>query len=212
MSWQSVVDSTVGSTGLVDQVYARLRNPAHRLVMFDINRMPELAGVARPEARSLIERVERASRGYTFDLVSNADGRQPRIAVRRLAPDGRAELRPAALDWPANLVSLGHVALPFPADDPVYGFLPGSGRDGIPSIGSWLLRGENGAITLSLGSLTRLRSNPFWALVDEDVAELVAQDLAAQAPLRRIPAALSAASIRARRGAGSACTAGRRFR
>jgi hypothetical protein len=180
VSWQSVVDSTVGSTGLVDQVYARLRNPAHRLVMFDINRMPELTGVARPEARSLIERVERASRGYTLDLVSNADGRQPRIAVRRLAPDGRAELRPAALDWPANLVSLGHVALPFPADDPVYGFLPGSGRDGIPSIGSWLLRGENGAITLSLGSLTRLRSNPFWALVDEDVAELVAEDLAAR--------------------------------
>jgi hypothetical protein len=111
--------------------------------------------------------------------VSNAR-QQPRIAVRRLAPDGAAELRATALDWPANLVSLGHVALPFPADDPVYGFLPGSGRDGIPSIGSWLLRGENGAITLSLGSLTRLRSNPFWALVDEDVAGLVAQDVAAK--------------------------------
>jgi alpha-beta hydrolase superfamily lysophospholipase len=179
VTWQSVVDSTVGSTGVVDQVYARLRGPAHRLVVFDINRAAELGGVARPAARSLIERIERAPRGYTLDLVSNAR-QQPRIAVRRLAPDGAAELRATALDWPANLVSLGHVALPFPADDPVYGFLPGSGRDGIPSIGSWLLRGENGAITLSLGSLTRLRSNPFWALVDEDVAGLVAQDVAAK--------------------------------
>ena len=35
-----------------------------------------------------------------------------------------------------------------------------------------------GAITLSLGSLTRLRSNPFWALVDEDLSALAAQDLA----------------------------------
>jgi alpha-beta hydrolase superfamily lysophospholipase len=179
VTWQSVVDSTVGSAGVVDQVYARLGSPAHRLVLFDINRVPELGGVARPAARALIERIERAPRGYTLDLVSNAQ-QQPRIAVRRVAPDGSAELRPTALDWPANLVSLGHVALPFPADDPVYGFLPGSGRNGIPSIGSWLLRGENGAITLSLGSLTRLRSNPFWALVDEDVAGLAAQDVAAK--------------------------------
>jgi alpha-beta hydrolase superfamily lysophospholipase len=180
VTWQSVVDSTVGSTGVVDQVYARLQGPAHRLVLFDINRVTELGGVARPAAHALIERIERAPRGYTLDVVSNAPGQKPRVAVRRLTPDGASQLRAATLDWPVNLVSLGHVALPFPADDPVYGFRPGSGRDGIPSIGSWLLRGENGAITLSLGSLTRLRSNPFWPLIDEDVGSLVAQDLAAR--------------------------------
>jgi esterase/lipase len=179
VTWQSVVDSTVGSAGVVDRVYARLRGTQHRLVLFDVNRIPELAGVARPAAAALIERIERVPRGYTLDLVSNAPQQQPRISVRRLPPDGAATLRDTTLAWPANLVSLGHVALPFPADDPVYGFLSGSGRDGIPSIGSWLLRGENGAITLSLGSLTRLRSNPFWSLIDEDVAGLVAQDLAA---------------------------------
>lgn len=41
---------------------------------------------------------------------------------------------------------------------------------------------ENGAITISLGSLTRLRSNPFWSLIDEDVGTLVAADLAAKKP------------------------------
>ena len=180
VTWQSVVDSTVGSTGVVDQVYARLQGAAHRLVMFDMNRLPELGGVARPAARALIDRIERAPRGYTLDLVSNADPQQARIGVRRLAPDGAVEARTTTLAWPSNLVSLGHVALPFPADDPAYGFVRGSGRDGIPSIGSWLLRGENGAITISLGSLTRLRSNPFWPLIDEDVAGLVTQDLAAR--------------------------------
>ena len=178
VAWQSVVDSTVGATGLVDQVYARLHDPAHRLVMFDVNRMPELGGLTRPAARQLIEQMERSRRGYTLDVVSNADGGQARVGVRRLRPDGQVDPLPTTLDWPGNLVSLGHVALPFPADDPVYGFERGSGRDGIPSIGSWLLRGENGAITISLGSLTRLRSNPFWALIDADVAALVAQDLA----------------------------------
>ena len=178
VAWQSVVDSTVGSVGVAERVFARLRDPAHRLVMFDINRAAELRGVARPAARALIERLEAAPRGYTLDIVSNAQAQGRRIGVQRLAPDGAREVRTTALDWPAGLVSLGHVALPFPSDDPAYGFVPGSGRDGIPSIGSWLLRGENGAITLSLGSLTRLRSNPFWALIDEDVASLVAQDLA----------------------------------
>jgi hypothetical protein len=180
VTWQSVVDSTVGSVGVVDQVYARLSGPAHRLVMFDMNRLPELGGVARPAARALIDRLEQAPRGYTLDVVSNSSDQQPRIAVRRLAPGARPELRATTLDWPAGLVSLGHVALPFPAEDPVYGFVRGSGRDGIPSIGSWLLRGENGAITISLGSLTRLRSNPFWPLIDEDVAGLVARDVAAK--------------------------------
>jgi hypothetical protein len=97
-------------------------------------------------------------------------------ACSGLPPTVRAKSAPPHST--AGRVSLGHVALPFPSDDPAYGFVPGSGRDGIPSIGSWLLRGENGAITLSLGSLTRLRSNPFWALIDEDVASLMAQDLA----------------------------------
>jgi alpha-beta hydrolase superfamily lysophospholipase len=180
VTWQSVVDSTVGSVGVVDQVYARLSGPAHRLVMFDMNRLPELGGVARPAARALIDRLEQSPRGYTLDVVSNSSDQQPRIAVRRLAPGARPELRATTLDWPAGLVSLGHVALPFPAEDPVYGFVRGSGRDGIPSIGSWLLRGENGAITISLGSLTRLRSNPFWPLIDEDVAGLVALDVAAK--------------------------------
>ena len=180
VTWQSVVDSTVGSAGVVDQVYARLDAPAHRLVLFDLNRLPELAGVERPEAHALIERVEGAARGYTLDVVSNAASRQPRIELRRLTPGEAAQQRPLELDWPAGLVSLGHVALPFPADDPVYGFVRGSGRDGIPSIGSWLLRGENGAITISLGSLTRLRSNPFWPLIDADVRGLAEQDLAAR--------------------------------
>ena len=80
------------------------------------------------------------------------------------------------LEWPATLVSLGHVALPFRPDDPAYGLEPGSGHDGRPSIGSWLFRGESGAVTVSLASLTRPRSNPFWPLIEETVAELVASD------------------------------------
>ena len=182
ITWQSVVDSTVGSTGTADTLYGRLQGPAHRLVMFDVNRARALRSVTRPAARALIERLANGSRTTMLELVTNPDPNSPRISVERLAPDGTRSDRETALVWPADLVSLGHVALPFPPDDPIYGFLPGSGRDGIPSIGSWLLRGESGALTVSLGSLTRLRSNPFWSLIEEDVSAMVTADLAAKKP------------------------------
>jgi hypothetical protein len=178
LAWQSAVDATVGASGVADTLFARLGGAGHRLVLFDLNRSPALRSVLRPGAGALVERLALGPRGYTLDIVRNAAPDSDLVQVRRLAPDGGETLRATALRWPAGLVSLGHVALPFPPDDPAYGFIAGSGHAGLPSIGSWLLRGESGAVTLSLGALTRLRSNPFWALIDEDVAALVAADLA----------------------------------
>ena len=77
-----------------------------------------------------------------------------------------------------QFTSAKEAALALRPDDPVYGFIQGSGRNSIPSIGSWLLRGESGAVSIALGSLTRLRSNPFWPLIDAEIGALVAADLA----------------------------------
>jgi alpha-beta hydrolase superfamily lysophospholipase len=176
VTWQSVVDSTVGATGVVDTLYARLAGAGHRLVLFDVNRQQALNSVQRPGARKLIERLEQGVRGYALDVVTNTHAQTSQVSVHHFLPDGTQTVRETTLVWPQNLVSLGHVALPFPPDDAAYGLIPGSGRDGIPSIGSWLLRGENGAVTISLGSLTRPRSNPFWPLIDEDIDTLVAAD------------------------------------
>lgn len=178
-AWQSVVDSTVGATGTVDTLFGRLRDPRHRLILFDVNRSTALRSVQRPAARELIERTERSRPAYTLDVVTNAATDSEAVMVHRRSPGGTVTDQSTAATWPADLVSLGHVALPFPPDDPVYGFRRGSGRGGIPSIGSWLLRGESGAITVSLGSLTRLRSNPFWSLIDEQVGAIADADLAA---------------------------------
>ena len=178
-AWQSVVDSTVGATGTVDTLFARLSGPQHQLVLFDVNRSAALRSVQRPAARELIERTERSRPSYTLDVVTNATTDREGVMVHRLSPGGIVTEQATDAVWPADLVSLGHVALPFPPDDPIYGFRRGSGRGGIPSIGSWLLRGESGAITISLGSLTRLRSNPFWSLIDAQLGALADADLAA---------------------------------
>jgi alpha-beta hydrolase superfamily lysophospholipase len=176
VTWQSVVDATVGADGVADVLYARLHGAANRLVLFDVNRFGALGSVQRPGAGALIDRLTSAPRAYTLDIVFNTDTQVRNVSLRRLTPDGAASVRDTGLQWPETLVSLGHVAMPFPPDDPLYGLNPGSGRDGRPSIGSWLFRGENGAVTVSLGSLTRPRSNPFWSLIDEDVAALVEAD------------------------------------
>jgi hypothetical protein len=75
------------------------------------------------------------------------------------------------LAWPAGVVSLGHVAIPFPPDDPVYGLSPGS--DGRPrfALGAFSARGESGALVVPLGMLARLRSNPFFDVIRSKVVE-----------------------------------------
>ena len=180
VTWQSAVDSTVGVAGAANVLYPALKGAKHRLVLFDVNRTRAFASVQRPQARATIQRLLQSSRGYTLDVVGNADQQSALVTVTRTAPDNSSTVIDTGLQWPGDVVSVGHVALPFPPNDPIYGFIPGSGHDGIPSIGSWLLRGENGAISISLGSLTRLRSNPFWPLISSDIDGFVTEDLAAK--------------------------------
>ncbi len=196
ITWHSVIDSTVGALGTVDRLYGRLNAPQHALVLFDVNRHRALAPVQTPGTQAVIDDAIGArhagatgsTRRYRLDVVGNAGPDSLEVVVRSFAPgQSQPAERALPLAWPANVVSLGHVALPFPPDDPIYGFLPGSGAHGLPSLGSWLLRGESGAIMLPLGSLTRLRSNPFWSLIEEQVAAVVAADLQGAAPLRVRP-------------------------
>lgn len=176
IAWQSVVDATVGPDGVADLLYSRLRGAQHRLVLFDVNRRDALGSIQRPAAGALIDRLASGARGYSLDVVTNRGGSDRRVSVRQLSPDGSVNVRDTPLEWPDTMVSVGHVALPFPPDDPVYGVDPGSGRNGLPSIGTWLFRGENGAVTVNLASLTRPRSNPFWTIIDEGVGAAVEAD------------------------------------
>lgn len=180
VTWQSAVDSTVGVAGAADVLYPALKGAKHRLVLFDVNRTRAFGSVQTPQARALIERLQSSPRGYTLDVAGNADSRSGQVNVIRLAPDNSRTVLDTGLQWPGDVISVGHVALPFPSDDPIYGFMPGSGHNGIRSIGSLLLRGESGAISVSLGSLTRLRSNPFWPLIGADIDAFVTEDLAAK--------------------------------
>ena len=178
VTWQSVVDSTVGSLGVAERLYGQLDGAGHRLVLFDVNRQRVLASVQRPQAGELIDRLTRQTRAATNSKSSATPTRTP-------PPSASVTWRPTALkslatpDWPGPATSSRSVTSPCPSPRTTRSTAssPAAATMACPSIGSWLLRGENGAVTITLGSLTRLRSNPFWSLIDSEIDALVAADL-----------------------------------
>ena len=85
---------------------------------------------------------------------------------------------PLGVDYPADIFSLSHVALPFPPWDGLYGYAPdGTENFGIP-LGSLTARGETGTLTVSLDQVGRLTSNPFHA----EMLARIGQMIDAEAP------------------------------
>jgi len=175
IAWQSLVDATLGAAPLADLLFARLPDARHELVLFDVNRHRSLEAVADPAPRQWREALQARPRPWRLTVVGNESA--DTLAVAAQGPAAAPAL-PVPLRWPPDVISLSHVALPFRPDDPVYGVLPGSGAHGLPSLGALALRGEEGALQFPLGALTRLRSNPFWPLVQAQVEALVEADLA----------------------------------
>ena len=184
LAFQSAVDSTVGTHGLTTTVFGRLPGPQHRLVLFDVNRHRRYDLVRQPASGELVRQVTTGmsdgTRQHTLMLVTNRDDASDEVEVRDYAPRTSPVVSPLSLAWPAGLVSIGHVSLPFPPDDDIYGYAPGSGANGVPAIGSWNLRGEAGAIVLPLGALTRIRANPFWAVIQAQLEQVAGRDTATQ--------------------------------
>jgi hypothetical protein len=86
------------------------------------------------------------------------------------------------LAWPFGVFSLGHVAIPFPPDDPVYGSGAGGTPDwGVP-LGSVEPRGERDLLAVPIDLFTRLRYNPFFPYIERRLVE------AAELELLRPPA------------------------
>ena len=61
------------------------------------------------------------------------------------------------------MISLSHVALPFPPDDPLYGQRPPDNED-VLFLGQMAIQGERGLLKLSSDWLLRLRHDPFLRL------------------------------------------------
>ena len=79
---------------------------------------------------------------------------------------------PQALEtsWPSGVLSLSHIALPFPPDDPLYGRYAPEATKNI-YLGNNALRGETGLHRLPANWLLRMRYNPFYESMENMVFE-----------------------------------------
>ncbi len=178
MSFQSVVDTTIEASSVVDVLYRRLparRNPpAHELVIYDFNRSTTIEPLLSNDPRSMLEALL-ADTGRTFELTVISNRTEDSRAVSaRTGPFGDVDERLCVLSesWPQGIYSLSHIAPTFPPDDPLYGRVDTAETDRI-NLGNVVLRGEAGALRVSAAGFLRQSFNPFFDFQLEEIARLM---------------------------------------
>ena len=172
--FQSVVDSTVTAAEVVRGLLTYLPPRGHELVVFDVNRYEQLEALVAPGPLESLERL-RAAPDLTFKItvVTNRDAATRAVgAFVREAGQNEVTERDLPYEWPRGVLSVGHVALPFPVDDPIYGLEgPPEGSRATYNLGTFPARGENGALLVPLAQFARVRSNPFFGVIRAKVRE-----------------------------------------
>jgi len=170
LAFQSGVDATVTGSALVKNLLDRLPPAKHELVMFDINRRVEIGALLKQDPRDVFEPLLKdKDRNLDVTVVTNEDGSASRAVARTTL---RGEIVPSGStyvgEWPSEVYSLSHIALPFSPEDPVYGGPEAGSSPGI-QLGNVALRGERGVLMVSGTDVMRLHWNPFYDYVEERV-------------------------------------------
>jgi alpha-beta hydrolase superfamily lysophospholipase len=160
ISFQSLVDSTVRTSVLVDEIYSRLPNNGSELVIYDINRAHDIETFLHDTDEYIIDNLAAMpSAQFSYTLITNASAATTDVVSRtRRAGETDFTTTPLDIRWPATVYSMSHVALPFAADDLWYGNIEGD----VFALGAMAPRGEVSALTMPIGRFMRLRYNPFF--------------------------------------------------
>ena len=175
--FQSLVDATVKTVDVATRLLAVLPASGSELVLFDVNREEILQGLLAPAPIEYLERIRNApALPFRMTLIANrSDTTLDMAEYSRAAGTREVTKRDLPLTWPRGVFSLGHVSIPFPVDDPVYGLTPAVDTTGGPRfpLGAFPARGESGALRVPLGNLARLRSNPFFDVIRAKLVEAI---------------------------------------
>ena len=169
LAFQSAVDSTVSAPAVVAGLFDHLPANRSELVLFDVNHAAYVGPLVRPSAKQALEGLlPRSARRYAISVITNAaPGSQE--TVERHFPAGQTGSTdtPMPVPYRRDFFSLGHIALPFPLSDGLYGANPDPADVQGVSLGALATRGENGVLSISPAALARVSSNPFfpWMLV-----------------------------------------------
>ena len=164
----SAVDATVTAGAVIDNLLEHLAPGRHELVLFDINRASINSTVLIDDPGPLTRRLmTNDALPFALTVITNERDDSSRVVSRRKSPhSATVTLEPLDLSWPAGVISLSHVALPFPPDDPLYGRRRSDDPD-VLQLGQIAVQGELGVLRVPSDWLLRLRHNPFYEFLSE---------------------------------------------
>ena len=173
LALKSTVDDTVTTEAIVDNLLLLLEPNRHELVLFDVNRFAAKSSLLVDDPGPLTSRLMADdSLPFGVTLISNRDTNTRDVVARYKAPLSAnvTEHELHGLAWPADVFSLSHIALPFPANDPLYGSNPPVGDESL-HLGDIPMRGERDINKIPGEWLLRMRYNPFYDVLETRVLE-----------------------------------------
>jgi len=171
--FKSTVDATVSTNAVVDRLLKHLKPQRHELVLFDINRFAAKSTLLISDPAPLTARLMAdKSLPFVVTLVTNENPESTAVVTLHKPPLSAEASKTESLNlaWPRGVISLSHVALPFPPEDPLYGQGP-PGKEDIIFLGQMAIQGERGLLKIPSDFLIRLRYNPFYAFLETRVLE-----------------------------------------
>jgi len=177
LTFQSVVDFTVSTRAIVNALYVNLPANGSELVLFDINRNTKFGPLLPRSTDTVLARLlPDAPRTFRTTVITNASPDSAEV-VERVTEAGAIteQTRPLGLIYPREVYSLSHLALSFPMNDSLYGMTPDSPPEYGANLGAMATRGERGILIVSVDSLSRMSSNPFFPYLMERIEEGIAK-------------------------------------
>ena len=163
LAFQSIIDKTVSVTDTINRLYKRLPKGDHTLVLFDINNNFSNHLLVKKGVQQMIDRRKSYTEGsnYTFDLISDLNVSNNKIKLIR----NNTYIKSLPYNWPKQLFSLSHVAMPISKEDSLYG-VANTKSPGV-QLGHLAMYGESSVLQIAPSAILRQRWNPFYLYTEE---------------------------------------------
>jgi alpha-beta hydrolase superfamily lysophospholipase len=178
LTFQSVTDFTVSTPAVMSSLYDKLPENGSEIVLFDVNRSVRFRTFLRVASYTALSRLLRIGpQNYRTTVIANASPDSAHTVERSVdAGEVDVHVKPLDIDYPQDIFSLSHVAIPFPITDALYGIAPDGRENFNESLGTLAPRGERGTLILTLDSMFRIASNPFFPYllqrIDEGIGKM----------------------------------------